>query len=110
MTGSSHKEKVCFVICPIGKEGSDIRKRSDKVFKYIITTAVTNCGYEPLRADKIAETGMITTHVINQLIEAPLVVADLTGWNANVFYELAIRHVVRKPFVQLIQKGETLPF
>ena len=35
---------------------------------------------------------------------------DLTGNNANVFYELAIRHAIRKPYVQIIQKGERIPF
>jgi hypothetical protein len=39
-----------------------------------------------------------------------MVIADLTGWNPNVFYELALRHVVRKPIVQLIQYGERIPF
>jgi hypothetical protein len=39
-----------------------------------------------------------------------MVVADLTGNNANVFYELAVRHAARKPYVQIIQKGERIPF
>jgi hypothetical protein len=39
-----------------------------------------------------------------------MLIADLTGHNANVFYELAVRHATRKPFVQIIQKGETIPF
>jgi hypothetical protein len=39
-----------------------------------------------------------------------MLVADLTGNNANVFYELAIRHAIRKPYVQIIQKGERIPF
>jgi hypothetical protein len=43
-------------------------------------------------------------------VDDPLVVADLTGINPNVFYELAIRHVIRKPLVQIIQKGEKIPF
>lgn len=40
----------------------------------------------------------------------PMVVADLTGKNPNVFYELAIRHALRRPYVQVIQKGERIPF
>jgi len=44
------------------------------------------------------------------LIEDALVVADLTGRNPNVFYELAIRHAVRKAIVQVIQIGEPIPF
>ena len=39
-----------------------------------------------------------------------MVVADLTGKNPNVFYELAIRHAIRKPYVQIIQRGEEKPF
>ncbi len=39
-----------------------------------------------------------------------MVIADLTGMNPNVFYELAIRHAVRKPVVQIIHEGEHIPF
>lgn len=53
---------------------------------------------------------MIASQVIQYVVEAPLVVADLTGRNPNVFYELALRHALRKPLVQLIQKGEEIPF
>jgi hypothetical protein len=37
-------------------------------------------------------------------------VADLTGRNANVFYELAVRHAIRRPYVQIIDRDDTLPF
>jgi hypothetical protein len=40
----------------------------------------------------------------------PLVVADLTDGNANVSYELALRHVVGKPVVQMVAKGQQIPF
>jgi hypothetical protein len=39
-----------------------------------------------------------------------LVIADLTSHNPNVFYELAVRHVIQKPIIQIIQKGERIPF
>lgn len=39
-----------------------------------------------------------------------MVVADLTGDNANVFYELAVRHAIRKPYVQIIKLGDKIPF
>jgi hypothetical protein len=101
---------VCFVIAPIGKDGSEARIRSDKVLKHIIGPVAEECGYEAIRADKISEPGMITTQVINHILNDPMVIADLTGNNANVFYELAVRHAIRKPYVQIIQKGETIPF
>ena len=103
-------KKICFVIAPIGEAGSDVRKRSDQVLKHVITPAVEQCGYDPLRADQIAEPGMITSQVIQHIVDDPLVVADLTGWNPNVFYELAIRHALRRPLVQLIKRGEQIPF
>jgi len=102
--------KTCFVIAPIGDAGSDIRKRSDQVLKHVIGPAVEACGYDALRADQISEPGMITSQVIQHIVDDPLVVADLTGWNPNVFYELAIRHALRKPLVQLIKRGEQIPF
>lgn len=104
------KEKVCFIIAPIGDEGSDMRLRSDQVLKHIIGPAAKDCGYETIRADKITKPGIITCQVIQHLVDDPLVIADLTGRNPNVFYELAIRHVVRKPVVQIIQTGEFIPF
>lgn len=104
------KEKICFVIAPIGSEASEIRKRSDQVFKHVIEPIAAKHGYKAIRADQMSQPGSITTQIVEQILNASLVVADLTGHNANVLYELAIRHVVRKPVVQLIQKEEGLPF
>jgi len=103
-------DKQCFVIAPIGDAESEIRNRSDEILKYVITPAVEPLGYEAIRADHISEPGIITSQVIQHVVDDPLVVADLTGRNPNVFYELAIRHMLRKPFVQLIKKGEQIPF
>jgi hypothetical protein len=102
--------KTCFVISPIGSDVSDIRKRADQVLKYVIEPAAAVCGYVALRSDKISEPGNITSQVIAQVLDAPMLVADLTGSNGNVFYELALRHAVKKPFVQLIADGEKIPF
>jgi len=109
MAGEDNK-KECFVIAPIGEEGDPTRERSDKVLEHVITPAVESCGYTPLRADKISESGMITSQIIQHLADAPLVVADLTDHNPNVFYELAVRHVTRKPVVHIIADGQPKPF
>jgi hypothetical protein len=87
-------EKTCFVIAPIGEADSEDRKRSDQVVNFVITPAVAECGYKPIRADKISEQGIITSQVIEHIVNDPLVIADLTKQNANVFYELAIRHAI----------------
>ena len=102
--------KQCFVIAPIGDETSETRKRSDQVLKHIIRPAAEECGYRATRADEIDKPGLITSQVIQRVVGDPLVVADLSETNPNVFYELAIRHAIRKPLIQLIEKGQRIPF
>ncbi|MCK4829478.1 hypothetical protein KA005_77855 [bacterium] len=104
------KKKICFVISPIGEEESEVRKRSDQILKHVIEPPANECGYKAVRADKIDKPGIITSQVIQHVVEDPLIIADLTGHNPNVFYELAIRHAIRKPFIQIIKKGERIPF
>lgn len=103
-------DRICFVIAPIGEAESETRKRSDQVLKHVMLPAALKCEYKVIRADQISEPGMITSQVIQHIVEDPLVLADLTDRNPNVFYELAIRHAIRKPLVQLIKKGEQIPF
>src|SRR5262245_40370896 len=91
--------KPCFVIAPIGEPTSETRRRSDQVFRHIIQPAAEACGYRAQWALDMSDPGTITHHVIDRLQNDPMVIADLTGHNANVFYELAIRHAVRKPLV-----------
>lgn len=106
----SNYDENCFIICPIGEETSDTRIRSDKVFRHIITPAAKEHKLNPIRSDKIAVPGMITTQIIRQIMNAKMVIADLTDHNPNVFYELAIRHAFRKPVIQIIEDGQKIPF
>lgn len=102
--------KTCFVIAPIGKEETETRRRSDQVLSHIVEPVAGECGYATVRADHISEPGIITSQVIEHLVDDELVVADLTDHNPNVFYELAVRHAVRKPIIQIIQEGQVIPF
>ncbi|MCX6900188.1 MAG: hypothetical protein NT105_16010 [Verrucomicrobia bacterium] len=104
------KPKICFVIAPIGADASDVRVRSDQVLKHVIGPSARDCGYEPIRADQISEPGLITSQAIQHIVEDPLVIADLTGRNPNVFYELALRHALKKAVVQIIHATESIPF
>jgi CheY-like chemotaxis protein len=103
-------KKRCFVICPIGSKASEIRKRSDQILKYVINPAAESCGYEVIRGDHIDSPGMITSQVIQHLMEDELTIADLTGRNPNVFYELALRHAIGKPVIHIKEISESLPF
>ncbi|MEH0844835.1 hypothetical protein V6U81_20845 [Micromonospora sp. CPCC 205711] len=102
--------RECFVIAPIGPEGSEIRKRSDQILKHVIRPVVEPLGFDAIRGDEIERAGLITSQVLDRIIQNDLVIADLTDQNANVFYELAVRHALRKPFVQLMAKDQQLPF
>ena len=101
---------TCFIIAPIGADGSPTRIRSDQVLRHIIAPAVQDCGYAPIRADEITETGIITSHVVQHILSAAVVVADLTGCNPNVFYELALCHAFDKPVVPIAENDEKIPF
>lgn len=98
------EKKDCFVICPIGADGSLDRRRSDRVFNHIIKPAAERCGYNALPASEIRGSGHIMSEVLKHVVSAQLVIADLTGGNANVFYELALRHAVGKSVVQILAK------
>ncbi len=110
MSKKAKPEKTCFVISPIGSDESETRRRSDLVLKHVIRPATEECGYRTVRADELDDPGVITSQVIQRIIEDEMVVADLTERNPNVFYELALRHAIRKPLIQLIEKGESIPF
>jgi hypothetical protein len=98
------------MITPIGKEGTEVRKNADEVMEYIINPVCQEFGYSVVRADTMANSGLITKAIIEQIISADLVIADLTGNNPNVFYELAIRHSYRKPAIQIIKGDTEIPF
>lgn len=81
------------------------------MLQYILKPVLADLGYaEPRRSDTMSEPGVITTQIIRELLSADLAIIDMTGRNPNVFYELAIRHCIGKPFIQLMSKGEVIPF
>lgn len=108
--GSAEVRKVAFVICPLDKPDSETRKRSNQILRHIIKPVVEELGYEAVRSDNISEPGIITYQIVTHLVNDPLVIADLSNYNPNVFYELGVRHAFRKPVVQIIERGQRIPF
>jgi hypothetical protein len=104
------EKKSCFVISPIGTDGSPERKRADLVLKHIFRAALEPLGYEVVRADDISIPGSITLQVVERVLQSTLVIADLTDQNPNVFYELAVRHASGNPVIHVIQAGQKIPF
>ncbi len=102
--------KKCFVISPIGAENSPTREHSDDVFDYIIHPAMEECGIKAYRSDHLHEPGKISDQMFRAILQDDLAVAVLTGYNPNVFYELAVAQCAGKPVVILLEKGQALPF
>lgn len=98
---AKEESKICFVISPIGEDGSPERKRADDVLDFVIEPAAKEGGLTVLRADKIDQSGSITSQIVDMPISAKIVVADFWGHNPNVFYELAIRHAWKLPVIHL---------
>lgn len=86
--------RTAFVIMPIRKEGTDEHAHFRTIYDDYIKPELEKSGYEVVRADEIQKSGAITRDIIDRLATADLVVADLTDLNANVFYELGVRHAL----------------
>src|SRR5579859_4386965 len=103
-------DNSCFYITPIGNPESDERLHADLFMGSLVEPALQEMGLKLVRADQIGEAGLITAQVIEYIVRSPLVVADLSYHNPNVFYELALRHAVRRPIVQIIRAADRVPF
>lgn len=107
----------CFIISPIGSKlepvGSPGRNRYEEsaiFFEEVVEPACAVFGLNPIRADRIAETGEIPDQIFTYLRDADIVIADLSHANPNVMYELGLRHSIQDKIT--IQVGEygLLPF
>jgi len=102
-----------FVVMPFGrKQGADGRWIDfNSIYQDLIKPALIEAGFEPFRADEEAVSGDILTDMFQELLLADLVIADLSIDNANVFYELGVRHALRKRGLIHIQSGRAyMPF
>lgn len=105
---------LCFVLMPFGKKPdvSGTLVDFDAVYQQLIAPAIRAAGLDAVRADEEMTGGMIHKPMFERLIFCKFAVADLTTANANVFYELGLRHAVRPWSTVLIfsKGGSQLPF
>jgi hypothetical protein len=105
--------ELCFVLMPFWKkpDASGTLIDFDAVYEQLIAPAIKQADLEPLRADEEMTGGIIHKPMFERLMLCPYAVADLSTANANVFYELGIRHAVR-PYstVLIFAEGGRLPF
>jgi tetratricopeptide (TPR) repeat protein len=104
---------LCFILMPFGRkpEPTGAMIDFDLVYAELIAPAVSAAGLEPLRADEETIGGIIHKPMFERLMLCPYAVADLTLANANVFYELGVRHALRpSSTVPVIARTNRLPF
>lgn len=103
------EKKTCFVVTPIGDENTAIRRHIDGIIDQAIIPAIGD-EFEIKVAHREYEIGSINDRVIQSVCNSDLVVANLTGLNPNVMFEIAIRYSFGKPAIVIAEKGTKLPF
>jgi hypothetical protein len=104
---------LCFVLMPFGRKGDASGRLTDfdAIYQQIIAPSILAADMEPMRADQEQMGGAIHKAMFECLLLSEYALADVTGANPNVFYELGIRHATRpRSTVILFAEGTTLPF
>jgi hypothetical protein len=104
---------LCFVLMPFGRkpDGRGGFIDFDAVYHQVIAPAVVAAGMDVIRADEEQVGGTIHKPMFERLMLCDYAVADVTGANPNVYYELGIRHALRPRSTQLVfSLGTMLPF
>ena len=97
---------TAFVIMPYGVR-KDIDGQGvdfDQVYRRIIEPAVRTTGLDCLRCDDLNEPGWIPARMLKHILEDRVAVVDTSTWNVNVFYELGVRHTLKKGVTVLIRR------
>jgi Flp pilus assembly protein TadD len=111
-------EDMCFVIMPFGQRKIGDREYNfDEIYANVFQIAISMASLPdgirlvPKRADTPSTPGLITQEMFRDILYARIVLADITGLNPNVFYELGVRHALR-PLSTVVFKEvhSTIPF
>jgi len=95
----------CFIVMPFGDEDLEV-VYSD----FVRPVLQTDCGLACERGDDLFGSNVIMDDIRGSIDAADVVVADLTGKNANVFYEIGICHTVGKAVLLMAQSIDDVPF
>ena len=106
---AARPRKTCFVIGPLGAPGSETRDRADLVLRAIVQAAL-GARYKVDHNNSNALGGATEPPAINAVLEADLVIADLSGLDPTVFYLIGLRDMAAKPIIHLCPSGQSIPF
>jgi len=101
--------KKCFVVMPFSKTESCTEDQWTEIFEEVIKPSVeeSGFGYQCIRSDVVP--GAIIDHIIDNLNNSEIVIADLTDRNPNVFYELGVRHALKQGTILITQDFSHVP-
>jgi hypothetical protein len=100
-------EKSCFFIAQGGKDNKKIDDHPNDVFHQVVAPAAKECNYEIDRGDLNSEMGIIVTRLLEHLYNDEFAIADLTGDNPYVVYQIGICHAFRKHVIQIKNSSES---
>ncbi|MBQ9766148.1 MAG: hypothetical protein IJW18_08120 [Lachnospiraceae bacterium] len=110
MAGVKAGRKTCFIITPIGGNGTAIRRKIEGIIDEVIEPVLSELNYIVSVSHRINEPGSVSREIIKNVYESDLVIANLTGNNPNVMYEVALRHASAKPIIHITENISDLPF
>ncbi len=108
-TDNSKELKRCFVVMGFGIKTDFATGRKldlNKSYKVLIKPVVESKGLVCIRADEIQHSGSIDLYMYQELLNADIVIADLSTSNVNAFYELGIRHALRRRTTIIISEDK----
>jgi len=80
------------------------------VYSEVIKNVCDEEGMEVLRIDEETGPGLIIADIVKAIIDAKVIIAEISPNNANVFYEVGYAHALKKPTILIAEKGTKLPF
>src|SRR5436190_2703313 len=96
-------ENFCFIVMPF-----------DSLFQVqyerVIRPAIEELGLICIRADELYSRPQVMADIWKSIRKSRLVIAELTGRNANVFYEIGLAHAIGKPIILLTRNEDDVPF
>lgn len=95
-------DNICFVIMPFGIGFDDL-------YEKVYVPAIQSQGLSPLRADEIYDNQPIIRDITQSIHHAKVILADVTGRNPNVNYELGIAHALKKEVILLTAEKNDVP-
>jgi len=105
MSEKKNDETKCFAIMPISDCDGYANGHFAKVYEDIIKPAIIKAGFTPKRADEESSSNLIQLGILNELLEAPMAICDLSSRNPNVMFELGIRQAFDMPVAMIQEKG-----